>query len=101
MPCNDGRDNVHVVTEYREDPEMKKRRHKLARMLCETIGKMSATQRSTLLSLETRQWYKEHREEDRRREEREKAVRNQKAKIRKAVAKLTPEERKLLGISTK
>ena len=74
---------------------------RLARIACKAMTLLVEQGKADFLILrddEVREWWEQHQEADRKaREEREKKDRE--AKIRKeALAKLTPEEKKILGI---
>lgn len=81
--------------------EWKSKTDKLARIACKAMTELVEQGKADFLILrddEVREWWEQHQEADRKaREERER--REYEAQIRKeAIAKLTPEERKVLGI---
>jgi hypothetical protein len=95
MPCRSG-DEDCAGESYRTTVKL----DKLTRMLCDALTKLERTsvQLVRTLSLETQEWWAEHKEADRARiaeEERLKGITQAKAH---ALKKLTPKERKLLGL---
>lgn len=95
MPCRSGDEECAGET-YRVTAKL----DKLTRMLCEAMSKLEKTSVQTvrLLSLETQEWWADHKEADRARiaeEERLKSITQAKAH---ALKKLTAKERKLLGL---
>ena len=81
--------------------DWKKKTDKLARIACKAMTELVEQGKADFLILrddEVREWWEQHQIADRQaREAREKKERE--ARIRKeALAKLTPEERKILGI---
>ncbi len=89
MPCNcDGMD-AHMATTYKQKAD------KLARLLCEMIPMISGTDGC---SLELRHWWEEHQAHDRRVAEQEKAEQDRKDRKAEALAKLTPADRRILGV---
>lgn len=94
MPCSDG------GTYCSEDTETKNRLDKVTRLLCGLCERAECEARGTLISNdeELAQWWAKHQEEDLRREEQERKEREEKEAKRKALAKLSPRERRLLGL---
>jgi hypothetical protein len=100
MPCQDyGRPS------YIDNPETKQRLDHVTRLLCEVMTKIDREYNDQLFfhavdGLE--QWWTEHQEQDRKRKDREDqekaAFQRQQALKAGALAKLTPEERKVLGL---
>ena len=96
MPCMSYDDRP----DYSER-EWKNKTDKLARIACKAMDELVSQGKADFLILrddEVREWWEQHQIADRRaREERERKERI--AKVRKeALAKLTDEERKILGI---
>lgn len=90
MPCRcDG-------WEEEENERMHKLMDKLTRMLCTASKAMD--NRGVKMSNEHLEWWKQHQEFDRKRAEQEKKERQEELLRKRAIAKLTPEERKLLDI---
>ena len=94
MPCSDGGPS------YQENPETKDRLDKVTRLLCGLCRRLTNRGRAFHITddAELAKWWAAHQEEDRRREERERKEREEAAAKRKALAKLSPRERRLLGI---
>lgn len=101
MPCNDGGYSSQDDYELRE---LKKRNDKLARIACAVMTALEAEGHEDFIMLqneEVREWWAEHKEYDRKRREAE-AERRRLAQLKKdALAKLSPEECKVLGIKSK
>lgn len=95
MPCSDGRDFGGVV--YRDNPEMKARLDAATRVACEGFKLLTPDQLAKL-SPPAHQWWENHQAEDRRREAAEEHARQVAAAKKRALDKLTPGERKLLGV---
>lgn len=95
MPCRDG----GPIDTY-ENPTTRRRLDLATRVACEALRSLDKNRLngSSSLSKEARDWWAAHQEEDRRRERQEQQQREREALRRKARAKLTPEERKALGI---
>jgi hypothetical protein len=96
MPCMSYDDRPDY-----SDREWKNKTDKLARIACKAMTELVEQGKADFLILrddEVREWWEQHQEADRKaREARERKARE--AKIRKdALAKLTPEEKKILGI---
>ena len=98
MPCRDDWDSADQLAEYQRKVD------RLTRMLCGLCKEVDAVQDAEL-SMELidrvpnlRKWWKGHQAADRKREARERAERERGRKIGIALAKLTDEERELLGI---
>lgn len=92
MPCRDGGPPIEV--------EYKERLDKVTRLLCELCGTLEASGANTkkLFTRELSAWWEVHKKADRARELQERAERTRKATRRKALKKLTPAERRALGI---
>lgn len=97
MPCRDWDDSgVRYIT----DPVTKERLDRATRVACEALKKLDQGRLngSSTLSEDARTWWKAHQEDDRRREAAEAARRQRQTLKSKALAKLTAEEKKALGI---
>lgn len=70
--------------------------HELTRLLCEACGRLQ--HRHGGLSPELEAWWREHQEADARRRKEEKRRKNLEQRRDAALAKLTAEERDLLGL---
>lgn len=100
MPCRDYDDRPNTRVEYRED---KTKVDRLTRLLCYTLtylGKKSPGVLRSLLtnSRDLKSWWRVHQEQDERRIAAERAEANKKALKKKALAKLSVEERRVLGL---
>lgn len=98
MPCRDYPPNGS----FYEDPAQRRRADKLARIACELAQYIDAhipmKVEHSDLSVQTKAWWNEHKEADRIREEREAKARRIAQIKRQAIGKLTPEEKKALGL---
>ncbi len=97
MPCSDGGWPGDAIVEHSQ------RADRLARMLCGVMTTLKAYHPVIVRELcaedkELADWWKQHQEFDRRRIERENADKAKKQAKNAALAKLTPEERKALGL---
>jgi hypothetical protein len=83
--------------------EIKQHTDKLARIACKAMTELVKSGHADFLILkddEVREWWEKHQEDDRKAQE-AKAEKERRAKVRKeALAKLSDEEKKLLGIKT-
>ena len=95
MPCRDWGDNPSVV--YRDDPETRRRLDLATRVACAALRTLSKEAINNLPQ-EVRVWWEKHQEMDRRREVAERNQRQKEAAKKRALNKLTPEERKALGV---
>jgi hypothetical protein len=95
MPCYDG--TGPGGTSYYEDPLTKRRLDVATRVACTVLRKMNPEQLRSL-DPETQRWWASHQAEDKKREAREQAQRERLVLKEKALSKLTPAERKALGI---
>jgi hypothetical protein len=92
MPCYDERSSPAYVAR-----EFKERLDKATRVACTLLTKMHPRDIRELPK-EIQEWWGDHQELDRQREMREQEARERKRKKKAALAKLSPEERKVLGI---
>ena len=103
MPCRDYEDDSRYVRDDYEIRALKRQNDRLARIACRAMTALEQDGRADLLLLadeEVREWWEKHKIADAKAqaEAEEKARR---AVIRKeALAKLSAEERKILGIKT-
>ena len=103
MPCRDYEDDSRYVRDDYEIRALKRQNDRLARIACRAMTALEQDGRADLLLLaddEVRDWWEKHKIADAKAkaEAEEKARR---ARIRKeALAKLSAEERKILGIKT-
>ena len=103
MPCRSYEDDYRTgsPTESWQYKELKENNDKLARIACKALTELVKSGYADFLVLkddEVREWWEKHQEADRKAQE-AKAEKARIAKIKKeALAKLTPEEKKILGI---
>lgn len=92
MPCRDG--------SYPEDTirDQSRRLDKLTRLLCEASRKLEKSDQAGEMSPELREWLAAHKIEDARREARARELAEAARLRRKAIEKLTPAERRALGL---
>ncbi len=98
MPCMDP---PWVQEQEAEDAEqmarLRKALERAGRAACEALKTLTTQQRARL-SPETRTWWEEHQAEDRDREQRERAKKAHADQKAAALAKLTPADRRALGL---
>jgi hypothetical protein len=102
MPCHDSR-NDPPATQYNypqpTDTWAETRRHELARMLCEACGLLfPIIPPGTLVSNELRAWWEQHQREDAARKLLEETKQTAYEVKQAALKKLTPKERRVLGL---
>ncbi len=105
MPCRDydsrWDDSWSQKARDADNKEIKKHTDKLARIACKAMTELVKSGYADFLILkddEVREWWEQHQEADRKAQE-AKLERARKAKIKKeALAKLSDEEKKILGI---
>ena len=85
MPCGDSRDDAHYYTE---------KVRLLTRIACESLTELERL--GAPIPACAAQWWADHKERDRIRDEREKERESMVAKKRTALSKLTPEEREAI-----
>ena len=103
MPCRDYDDGEIYAQRAAED---QKTIDKLTRLLCFACGKLKGDQKELVEAIgaqtkedrELVRWYVQHRLQDEKRIAAEKAEEDRKNKIKRAKAKLTQEEKVLLGV---
>ena len=94
MPCSDG------GVPYRDDSE-RERADMLARIACAALTELERIGQEDFLLLqndEVREWWAEHKEFDRVRKEHERIREEANRKRQEALDKLSPEDKKILGI---
>ena len=102
MPCMSYDDSWRSApSDERKIKELKKQTDKLARIACKALGALEAMEKEDFLLLkdnEVREWWTEHKEADRRAREAEERKQALKAAKARALAKLTDEDKILLGL---
>ena len=101
MPCRDYESDDWDYDNSREVAKLKKQVDRLARIACKAMDELVKSGYADFLLLkddEVREWWEAHQEADRKAKEAE-AEKRRKDKIKKdALAKLSDEEKKVLGI---
>lgn len=103
MPCMSYEDNYRngSATDSWQYKELKANNDKLARIACKAMTELVKSGHADFLVLkddEVREWWEKHQEADRKAQE-AKAEKARRAKVKKeALAKLSDEEKKILGI---
>lgn len=102
MPCRDYEGPSYTSpTASWEYKDLQKQNDRLARIACKAMDELVKQGKADFLILrddEVREWWEKHQEADRKAQEAE-VEKRRIAKIKKdALAKLSPEERKALGI---
>lgn len=99
MPCRDYDSDVRLV----DNPELKEKLDKTTRLLCFLCGKLELSnifvpdrEKKTLEELQ--EWWKEHQEQDRVERKRLQAIEARKRLKANALAKLSTQEKKILGL---
>ena len=101
MPCRDYESDSWSNTSYEEINRLKKQADRLARIACKAMDALEQDGRADLLLLkddEVRAWWTEHKEADRKAREAEERKQALKAAKARALAKLSDEEKVLLGL---
>lgn len=102
MPCRDYESDKYVSpTASWEYKDLKKQADRLARIACKAMNTLEEAGVGDLLILkddEVREWWAAHKEADRKAREAEEIKRQRTEAKRAALAKLTKEEQKLLGV---
>lgn len=93
MPCRNGNEDDYLAIEAKAKAEL----DLATRVACKAMRYLEGMGASFPDS-ETARWWRDHKEQDRLRLKREQEERKAKMKKKAALAKLTPEERKLLGL---
>jgi hypothetical protein len=102
MPCRDYEsDSWGHADDSGRVGKLKEQADKLARIACKAMTELVKSGHADFLVLkddEVREWWEKHQEDDRKAQE-AKAEKERRAKVREeALAKLSDEEKKLLGI---
>ena len=93
MPCRNGNEENYLAIEAKAKAEL----DLATRVACKAMRCLEELG-AAFPDSETALWWIEHKEQDRLRLQREQEKRQAKMKKKAALAKLTPEERKLLGL---
>ena len=102
MPCQSYDDSWNSGSGERKIRELKKQADKLARIACKALTELENNNIEDLLLLkddEVRTWWQKHKEDDAREQARLAEIERVERVKQEALAKLSTEERKLLGIS--
>ena len=102
MPCMSYDDSWRSApSDERKIKELKAQADKLARIACKALNALETMEKEDFLLLkddEVRKWWAEHKEADRRAREAEERKQALKAAKARAMAKLTDEDKVLLGL---
>lgn len=104
MPCMSYDTNWANSSSDSDIRRLKKETDKLARIACKALAALEAMGKEDFLLLkdnEVREWWAEHKEADRRAREAEERKQALKAAKARALAKLSDEEKVLLGLKKK
>ena len=105
MPCQSYDDSWRSASsDERKIKELKAQADKLARIACKALGALEAMEKEDFLLLkddEVRTWWAQHKEDDRKAREAEEAKRAKLEARKRALAKLTDEDKILLGLKKK
>lgn len=102
MPCQSYDGSWDSGSDQRKIKELKKQADKLARIACKALTELENNNIEDLLLLkddEVRTWWKKHKEDDAREQARIAEIERKERVKQEALAKLSTEERQLLGIS--
>jgi len=104
MPCMSYDTNWARSSNDRDIKVLKREADKLARIACKALNALETMEKEDFLLLkdnEVREWWAEHKEADRRAREAEERKQALKAAKARALAKLSDEEKVLLGLKRK
>jgi hypothetical protein len=104
MPCQSYESSWANSSSDSEVRKLKKEADKLARIACRALQELEDNGIEDMLLLkddETREWWLKHKEADRRAREKREAEERRQRMYNEALAKLSQEEREVLGIATK
>jgi hypothetical protein len=105
MPCQSYDDNWRSYDSDRDKvKELKKQADMLARIACKALDELEKNKIEDMLLLrddEVRTWWKKHKEDDAREQARRAEVERKKRIKEEALAKLSTEEREILGLASK
>jgi hypothetical protein len=99
MPCRD----YESDNGYHQRDEYKKQCDKLARIACKAMEQLEKSGRADFILIEDdelREWWSQHKEADRKEKARIAEIERRKKVKEEALAKLSDEEKELLGISS-
>lgn len=104
MPCQSYDSSWDSGSDQRKIRELKKQADMLARIACKALTELEKNQVEDMLLLgddEVREWWAQHKEADRKEQARQ-AEKERRERVREeALAKLSSEERELLGIDAR
>lgn len=101
MPCQSYESSWASSSNDREIQKLKKEADKLARIACKALTTLEENQIEDLLLLkddEVRTWWAQHKEDDRKAAEAAAEKRRIANMKKEALAKLSPEEKRVLGL---
>ena len=105
MPCQSYNDDWRSHDDDRDKiKELKKQADMLARIACKALTELENNQIEDMILLrddEVRTWWQKHKEDDRKEQARLAEVERKKRIREEALAKLSTEERELLGLAPK
>ena len=104
MPCQSYESNWAYSSSDSDVKRLKKEADKLARIACKALTELIKHGKADFLILqddEVREWWEAHQEADRKEREREAERARKKAIKEQALARLTEEEKEVLGIGKK
>ena len=104
MPCQSYDSSWDSGDDRRKIRELKKQADMLARIACKALAELEANKIEDMLLLrddEVRVWWKKHKEDDAREQARVAEAERKKRIKEEALAKLSSEERELLGLAPK
>lgn len=102
MPCMSYDNSWDRGSDDRKIKELKKQADMLARIACKALTELENNKIEDMLLLkdeEVRKWWAKHKEDDRRAKEAQEAKERRAAIKKAALAKLSEEEKELLGIA--
>ena len=102
MPCQSYDSSWDHGSDERRIRELKKQADMLARIACKALAELENNNIEDMLLLkddEVRTWWAKHKEDDRKAKEAREARERREAKKKAALAKLSEEEKSLLGLS--
>ena len=104
MPCQSYDSSWDSGSNERKIRELKKQADMLARIACKALDELEKNKIEDMLLLrddEVRTWWKKHKEDDAREQARLAEVERKKRIKEEALAKLSTEEREILGLGSK
>ena len=103
MPCQSYDNSWDDGSDARKIRELKKQADMLARIACKALTELEKNEVEDMLLLkddEVRQWWQKHKEDDAREQARLAEIERKKRVKEEALAKLSSEERELLGLGS-